>query len=80
MTEFFMGKHNTRLLTPDWEPTTEQSMDITKVQLDEPVSFIGVAYRNMNEELLSGAEITQTQLHHHQSSPKDDKQLTKLGA
>jgi hypothetical protein len=29
---------------------TDQSMDITKVQLGEPVTFIGVTYRNMCEK------------------------------
>ena len=32
---------HTHLLTPDREPTTDQSTDTTKVQLGEPVSFVG---------------------------------------
>lgn len=30
------------LLTPDKEPTTDQSIDTTKVPLGEPMHFIGV--------------------------------------
>lgn len=43
---------------------TEQRMDTTKVQFSEPVSFIRVIYRNMDEGLLTGVEMTQRQLHH----------------
>lgn len=39
---------------------TDQSTDATKVQLDKPVSFIGVTSRNMGEGSLKGAEMTQT--------------------
>jgi hypothetical protein len=39
------------LLTSDREPTTDQSMNTTKVQLGDPMSFIGVTYRNMGEGL-----------------------------
>lgn len=52
------------LLTPYMELTTEQSMETTEVQLGEPVSFTGVTYRNMGEELLTEAEMTNRQLHH----------------
>lgn len=41
-----------------------------KVQLDEPMDFIGISYRNMGEE------ITQGELH-HQNLPKHGRQLTK---
>lgn len=34
-------KH-TYLFTPDMKPTVPQSMDTTKVQLSEPMGFIGV--------------------------------------
>lgn len=37
----------------------EQSKDAAKVQLGEPVSFIGGSYRDVHEELLAGVEITQ---------------------
>jgi hypothetical protein len=33
---------HTGQLTPDMEPATDQSTDITKGQLGEPMSFIGV--------------------------------------
>lgn len=32
----------------------------TKVQLGKPVSFLGVGYRHMSEELLPVAEVTQS--------------------
>lgn len=37
----------------------DRSTDTTKVQLGEPMSFIGVTHRNMGEGLLIGAEMTQ---------------------
>ena len=40
------------------EPRTDQSAHTTKVLLGEPISFIGVTYRNMGEGLLTGAEMT----------------------
>lgn len=49
------------LLTPDRELMTD--MDATKAQLGEPVNFIGVTYWNMGEELLTGTEMTDRQLH-----------------
>ena len=62
MTELFLVRRNILLLIPDSEPTTEQSMDTSKVQLGEPVSFIGVSHRITDEGLLTGAEMTQRQL------------------
>lgn len=53
------------------EPMTDQSIDTTKTQLDELMSFIGVTYRSMAEGLLAGAEMTQTQ-HHHQNLPQHE--------
>lgn len=38
----------TYLFTPGREPRTDQSIDIIKVQLGEPMSFIGVIYRRRN--------------------------------
>lgn len=37
--------------------------DTTKVQLGEPMGFIGVTYRIIDERLLAGAEVIQRQLH-----------------
>ena len=37
------------LLTPDRELMTDQGTDTTQVQCGEPVSFIGVAFRNRND-------------------------------
>lgn len=55
------------LLTPDRDTMTDQSTDITKVQFGEPVSFVGVTYKNMGESLLLGGEITQRQLNHQRA-------------
>lgn len=38
---------------------TDQNMDTTEVQCDEPMSFIGLIDRNMGEELLRATETTQ---------------------
>ena len=38
------------------EPRTDQSAHTTKVLLGEPISFIGVTYRNMGEGLLTGED------------------------
>jgi hypothetical protein len=40
---------HTHLFTPDKKFTTGQSMDTTKVQFVEPVSFMGVTHRNMGK-------------------------------
>lgn len=72
-------KH-THLVTPDREPMTVQRTDTPKVfQLGKPMSFTRVTYKNMRERLLTGAEITQRQMH-HQSSPQHEWQLTGAGA
>lgn len=51
-----MHKH---ILNPDGEPTTDQSEDVTKVQIGESLNFIRVTYRDMGDELLTRAEMTQ---------------------
>lgn len=60
---------------------TVQNTDTTKVQFVDPVSFSGVTYRNLGEELLTGAEMTQrhciTQAH---SSMSDSSQNWEPGA
>lgn len=44
--ETFPGKiPHTLLLTPNREPTENKSMDITKVQISEPMSIIGVTHK-----------------------------------
>lgn len=50
---------HTGLFTPNKEPRTDEWTNTTKVQLGKPVSFLGVTYRHMNEELPTGAEMTQ---------------------
>ena len=44
MTRFPRETQHTCLLTTDKEPMMGQSKDTTKVQLGEPMSFIGVTY------------------------------------
>lgn len=51
------------LHTPDKEPMTNQSNDITKAQLKEPMSSVGVSCRIIGEVFLIRTEMTQTQLH-----------------
>lgn len=60
-------KH-TCLVTSDKEPMKDQSMDATNVQLNGPMSFIGATYRNMGEELVTKAEMSQRQLFHQSLS------------
>lgn len=43
---------------------TSRSKISNKVHLDEPLSFTGVSYNNIERELLAGAEMNQRQLHH----------------
>ena len=45
---------HTHLLTLDMEPTPNQSKNTTKVHLGEPVSFIGIIWKNVGEGLLTG--------------------------
>lgn len=55
------------LLIPDKErsiPKIYQCKDTTKVQLGEMVNYLGVIFRNIDEVLHIGAEMTQGQLHH----------------
>jgi hypothetical protein len=59
------------------EPRTDQPAHTTKVLLGELISFIGVAYRNMGEGLLTGTEMTQKQLH-RQSLPSVGDSSQKL--
>ena len=49
---------HTHLLTPGRKPMTDKSMS-TKVQLDEPKSFIGATYRNIGKGLGTETEATQ---------------------
>lgn len=49
MTKLFLKSHNIHLYSPaEREPTRDQSLDTTKVQLGELMSFIGVTYRIMD--------------------------------
>lgn len=60
MTTFFLGRSYKYAFSADRETMIDQSMNTTKVQFGEPISFIGITYRNVGEGLLTGAEITQT--------------------
>lgn len=48
---------------PRQEPTTDQSMDTTKVQATKLMSFMDYIYRTMGE-VLTGTEMTQAQLYY----------------
>lgn len=50
----------------------------TKVQL-RTMSFPGVPYRNSREELLTGVEMTQNQLHHQSPPSMGDGSRTPAG-
>jgi hypothetical protein len=51
---------------------TEYTSIHPKVQLGGPMSFTRVIYRNMGEELLTGAEMTQRQQHLQAHSSMDN--------
>ena len=69
----------TKFLSPlHKEPRKDQSAHTTKVLVDEPISFIGVTYRNMGEGLVTGAEMTQKLLH-RQSLPSMGDRSQNLG-
>lgn len=59
VTKLFLGRHN--ICMPQM-PTADQSTDMTKVQLAEPMSFSMIIYKNMGKGLLTGAEVTQRQV------------------
>lgn len=61
----------------DKEPRTDPSAHTTKVLRGEPMGFIGVTYSNMGEGFLTGAEMTQRQLH-HQTPPQHGDRSEKL--
>lgn len=56
--------------------TDDKIKNTTKVQFDEPMSFIGVSYKNMGEELLKGLEMTKIQLYYQ--SPPNPSWITPL--
>lgn len=47
----------------------------TKFQVGELMNIIGISYSNMTEALVTGAEITQSQLY-NQSPPNNGCQIT----
>lgn len=58
MTRLLWGDTTYMPRHPDRELITIQST-VIKVHVGESVNFVGVTYKNMGEELLIGAEITQ---------------------
>lgn len=53
VTGLVLGRCNTHTYsTPDKDPTTDQHMDTTQIQLGEPVSFIGFMGAQMTKVLL----------------------------
>lgn len=78
VTGLFLGEMlHTRLLTTEREFTVDQSTDPTKVQLVNQWVLLD-SYRNMSERLLTGAAMTQGQLH-HRGPPQHGWQLTIAG-
>lgn len=59
---FLVEMQHPHPLNPDWDSTTDQSTDTTEVRFGKPMNFIVVTYRNMDEQLLSGAKVTQREL------------------
>lgn len=53
------GDVNKCLFSPERELTIDSNRHNNKVQLDEAMSFIGIHYKNMNERLHTGVEMTQ---------------------
>lgn len=66
------------LFIQDRDLMTGQGMDTNKVQLCEPVKFIGITYRNVSDELLAGAKMMLIHLC-PQSLPQYEWQLLKTG-
>lgn len=67
-------QHTCHILThPDRESKADQNTDTTKVQLHEPMSFIGVLYGNMGEGLLTGVDMTHGQLHRQSTDDRSQK-------
>ena len=72
----------THLPTLGREPTTDKSVDGTKVQCDEPMCIFEVTHRNKNGGLLTEAEMTQRQWHYLEeinitSGPQDQVLLAQ---
>lgn len=60
VTKLFLGRFNTQDFSPQIENLQQTKEQIkTKVQFSEPMSFIGVTFRNMGEVLLIETETTQ---------------------
>lgn len=53
----FLGRG---LRTPDSKLVTDHRKATIKVQLWEPMHFMGIVYRNMGKESITGAEMTET--------------------
>lgn len=71
---------NEWLFTPARQLMADQISYTTKVQIDEVMGFIGLAYNNLREELLTEAKMISRQLHHqvpthHVWQPMNDENL-----
>lgn len=59
MIDFFFAKtDHMQLLISDRDPTTKLPMDIRKIKLGEPMSFIEVINRNMGEGSITRTEMS----------------------
>ena len=65
-----LGRCNICLLILSRELTRDRSIETTKVQLDDPMSFVGVICRSVGEGLCTEAEMTQTAASPKPASPK----------
>lgn len=59
-----LGRHNTHILSTK-QPTRDQINDCTSAQLYVPDFVVVVTYRAVGESLVTEAEKSQRQLHHH---------------
>lgn len=76
---FLRKMQHTCPLSPDRKPTTDQSIDTTRVQLGEPMTFIEFTYRSIVEGLFTGTEMTKNnyiiKTHQHGGQPTKAKNL-----
>lgn len=62
--ELFLGRHNIRICSPQTGSPQQTKVWTHWTPAWCAVSFTAVTYRTVDEGLLTGAEITQKQLHH----------------
>lgn len=59
----FLGEMNKCLVTPNRELTIGQKADATRVKLSDLVSLLDITWRNGDNGLLMGVEMTAMRLH-----------------